>query len=248
MERGHNGNSKVYGAILAGGAGTRMGNPDKPKQFLMLGDKPILVHTVEKFIASGLFDALMVLCPADWVDQTRDLLVHHCSFDVEAEAVHVVAGGPQRNDTIMNALLFAQETLGVDEGTVLVTHDAVRPFVTFRILQQNIQAAQDQGACDTVIPATDTIVESLDGASVSAIPDRRRLYQGQTPQSFNLLQLKALMESLTEDEKAVLTDACKIYVLRGRPVALVQGDVANMKVTYPQDLLVAAAMIGRSHA
>ena len=63
----------VFAAILAGGSGTRMGNPEKPKQYLMLGSKPIIVHTIEKFCASNLFDAVLVLCPAAWVQQTRDI-------------------------------------------------------------------------------------------------------------------------------------------------------------------------------
>lgn len=68
----------VYAAILAGGSGTRMGNPEKPKQFLMLGDKPILAHTVEKFCAVGLFDSIVILCPEPWMQQTRDLLRRYC--------------------------------------------------------------------------------------------------------------------------------------------------------------------------
>ena len=128
--------------------------------------------------------------------------------------------------------------------TVLVTHDAVRPFVSHRIIRENLQAARECGACDTVIPATDTIVRSEDGEFIAEIPNRISLYQGQTPQSFNLLQLKELMESLTREEEIILTDACKIFVLRGKKVALVRGDVANMKITYPQDMRIASALIG----
>ena len=120
--------------------------------------------------------------------------------------------------------------------------------MSHRIIEDNIQSAAEHGACDTVIPATDTIVRSEDGHIISAIPDRSELYQGQTPQSFNLMKLKALMESLTANEEAVLTDACKIFTLRGIEVALVRGDVSNMKITYPQDLRVASALIGHCRA
>ena len=125
-----------------------------------------------------------------------------------------------------------------------MTHDAVRPFVSLRIIEENVAAAREHGACDTVIPATDTIVESLDGTTISAIPNRSALYQGQTPQSFNMAELKRTLESLTEEERAILTDACKAFVLRGKPVALVRGDVENMKITYPQDLRIAEALLG----
>ena len=93
------------------------------------------------------------------------------------------------------------------------------------------------------VPATDTIVESLDGELISSIPNRSVLYQGQTPQSFNMRELRETLESLTPEESAILTDACKAFVLRGKKVALVRGDVSNIKITYPQDLRVAEAML-----
>ena len=109
---------------------------------------------------------------------------------------------------------------------------------------KNAEKAREYGACDTVIPASDTIVESEDGQFISRIPDRRLMYQGQTPQSFHALKLKNLYESLSEEEKAILTDACKIYVIKGEPVHLVDGDVSNIKITYPADIRIAESLIG----
>lgn len=232
----------AYAAILAGGSGTRMGNSEKPKQFLMLGSKPVLVHTVEKFCLAGSFDEVIVLCPEAWLRQTRDLLRKYSP--AFADEVTVIAGGATRNDTVMAAVRYVEERCASVADTVLVTHDAVRPFVSQRIIEENIEAARAHGACDTVIPATDTIVESRDAETISAIPNRSVLYQGQTPQSFNLAKLKELMLGLTEDEKSILTDACKIFVLRGERVSLVRGDSSNMKITYPQDMRLAAALLG----
>lgn len=96
----------------------------------------------------------------------------------------MIEGGATRNDTIMNAISHIEKLYGMDEETIIVTHDSVRPFVTHRILEENIRYAKETGACDTVIPATDTIVESADHEVISNIPDRSRMYQGQTPQSF----------------------------------------------------------------
>lgn len=234
--------ANVYAAILAGGSGVRMGSPDKPKQFLILGDRPIVAHTVEKFCASGLFEKVVLLCPQAWIPQTKDVLRRYCSQYVDQ--VDVVAGGAVRNETIMNAVEHIQKAYGADEDTLLVTHDAVRPFVSYRILEENVAAARTWGACDTVVAATDTIVEACDGETISSIPDRSVLYQGQTPQSFKMLHLKELFEGLSSEEKAILTDACKICVLHGESVGLVQGDVSNIKITYPHDLRVARAMLG----
>ncbi len=233
---------KVFAAILAGGSGKRMGNSERPKQYLMLGSKPILAHTVEKFCASNAFEAVLVLCPKAWMQQTADLLNKYCPEF--ANMVQVVAGGATRNQTVKEAVAYCEANYQVNEQTILVTHDAVRPFVSQRIIAENIEAVRQHGACDTVIPATDTIVQSDDAQCISAIPDRSMLYQGQTPQSFRLLELKELMDSLTVEEEMILTDACKIYVLRNKKVALVRGAAANMKITYPQDMRVAASLIG----
>ena len=234
--------SNAFAAVLAGGSGTRMGNPDKPKQYLLLGGKPVLVHTLEKIAVSADFDCVLVLCPAEWVQQTRDIVEAQCGA-LGSEIV-VLAGGATRNDTVANAIAFIEERFEVDDETILLTHDAVRPFVTVRMVQENIASAREFGAADTVIPATDTIVESLDGNSISSIPDRRTLYQGQTPQTFNLRRLAAHMASLTPEERETLTDACKIFVLRGDRVALVRGDSSNMKITFPQDMRLAESLLG----
>ena len=232
---------KVYAAILAGGSGTRMGNPDKPKQFWEMGDRPVIAHTVEKFCLIGEFEKVIVLSPESWVSQTRDILGRF--MPQFADKLVVIAGGAERNDTIMNAIAHIEQTYGLVEDDIIVTHDAVRPFVSYRIIEDNIEAARKYGACDTVIPATDTIVQSVDGEVITAIPNRAEFYQGQTPQSFNALRLKALFMELAEDQKSILTDACKILVLKGEPVALVRGDVSNMKLTYTNDMRIARARL-----
>ncbi|MBS6694818.1 MAG: 2-C-methyl-D-erythritol 4-phosphate cytidylyltransferase [Firmicutes bacterium] len=169
----------IYACILAGGIGSRMGN-EKPKQYINIGGKPIILHTIEKFCLCSEFEEILILCPR---------------------------------------------------------------VVTYRIIKDNIEAAEKFGACDTVVPATDTIVESRDGYSITAIPSRADLYQGQTPQSFKALKLKKLYEQLTEEEKAILTDAAKIFVIKGEPVSLVRGENSNIKITYPYDLTVAESLL-----
>ena len=232
---------KVYGVILAGGIGTRMGNVEKPKQFLELGGKPVIIHTVEKFVVHPGFDAVLVLSPKAWVPYTRDI-IRKALPDISK--VTVLSGGETRNETIMNAVRHIEKMGDLDEETIIVTHDSVRPFVTHRILEENIRYAREFGACDTVIPASDTIVESLDNSKITQIPNRKFMYQGQTPQSFKALSLKQEYEALTDDEREILTDACKIMVLKGKQVHLVQGEVFNIKITYPYDLTVAHALLG----
>ena len=150
----------IFGVVLAGGIGSRMGNVDKPKQYLLIGDKPILIHTLEKFFIESEFEKVLVLCPKEWVAHTRNLIVKYLG---DTERVVVLAGGDTRNETIMNSIDYIEENYGLSEDTIIVTHDSVRPFVTQRIIKENIQYAKEFGACDTAVAATDTIVLFIDG-------------------------------------------------------------------------------------
>ena len=228
----------IYAVILAGGTGSRMGLSDMPKQFLELKGKPILNHTLEKFLPHSRFEKIIVLTPSAWLNHTEEIVRRYTG---ENDRVVVIEGGDTRNETIMNAIAYIEKNYGLDDDDVIVTHDSVRPFVTRRIIEENIDAALRDGACDTVIPATDTIVEG-DGEVISSIPDRRRMYQGQTPQSFKAKALRDTYMSLSESEKAVLTDAAKILVIKGKKVSLVRGETFNIKITYPYDLKIARSL------
>lgn len=230
----------IYGVVLAGGVGRRMGNAEKPKQFLTIGGKPIIVHTVERFAVCSELEKVIVLTPEKWIDHTRNILARHIP---DMSKIVVIAGGDTRNETLMNSIRYIEEQGDLDDDTIIITHDAVRPFVTYRIISENIRGTQEFGACDTVFPATDTIVRSEDGVIVSEIPDRSQLYQGQTPQSFRAKKLRELYEGLTDEEKAILTDAAKIFVMKGEKVHLVMGESFNIKITYPYDIKVAETIL-----
>lgn len=224
----------IYAVLAAGGIGNRMG-AEKPKQYIEIGGKAIIRYTAEKFTDTERIDKVIVLCPADWVDYTKEIFA-----DTE---VIVISGGDTRNETLMKAISYIEKTDGLTDETYLVTHDAVRPFVTKKIIDDNIDAMLSHEATGTVIPATDTIFQSNDGEIIDSIPDRSELYQAQTPQCFGAIKLRQLYESLTDEEKDILTDGCKIYLLKGHNVHLVKGDVSNIKITYPHDLIVAEAIL-----
>ena len=230
----------IFAAILAGGIGSRMGGTDTPKQFLTLGDKPVIVHTIEKFVINSKFDKIIVLSPKSFINHTNNLIKEY--FD-GSDKIIVLEGGETRNDTIMNSINYITENFDIDDDSIIVTHDSVRPFVTHRIIEDNIKAAKEFGACDTVIPATDTIVESVDAKVIENIPIRDNYYQGQTPQSFKINKLSELINSLSIDETNILTDACKIFVLKGEEVHLVDGEITNIKITYPYDLKLANTIL-----
>ncbi|HBJ8548888.1 TPA: 2-C-methyl-D-erythritol 4-phosphate cytidylyltransferase [Listeria monocytogenes] len=229
----------IYAQILAGGKGTRMGNVSMPKQFLPLNGKPIIVHTVEKFILNTRFDKILISSPKEWMNHAEDNIKKYISDD----RIVVIEGGEDRNETIMNGIRFVEKTYGLTDDDIIVTHDAVRPFLTHRIIEENIDAALETGAVDTVIEALDTIVESSNHEVITDIPVRDHMYQGQTPQSFNMKKVFNHYKNLTPEKKQILTDACKICLLAGDDVKLVKGEIFNIKITTPYDLKVANAII-----
>jgi len=130
----------IFAAILAGGIGSRMGETDTPKQFLTLGDKPVIVHTIEKFAINSKFDKIIVLSPKNFINYTNDLIKEY--FDDNSRIV-VLEGGKTRNDTLINAIEYINDNFDIDDDSIIVTHDSVRPFVTHRIIEDNIKAAKE---------------------------------------------------------------------------------------------------------
>jgi D-ribitol-5-phosphate cytidylyltransferase len=230
----------IYAEILAGGKGTRMGNVSMPKQFLTINNKPIIIHTIEKFILNSRFDKILIISPKEWIHYTNDIIKKHIK---NTERLIVVEGGSDRNESIMSGIRYIESNFGLTDEDIVVTHDAVRPFLTHRIIEDNIDGAVKYGAVDTVVPAIDTIIQSEDGEFISDIPKRNMMYQGQTPQSFRIQDLKELYESLTSEQKEILTDACKVFTLYERKVKIVQGEVFNIKITTPFDLKIANAIL-----
>ncbi len=230
----------VYVEILAGGKGTRMGNTDMPKQFMMLGTKPIFIHTIEQFMLNLNVNKILLCCPKEWMSYAKDTLEKYLE---DTSDIYIVEGGTTRQETIINGCKFIEKEFGINNDDIVITHDAVRPFVTQRIIDDNIEAARTYGAADTVVPATDTIVEGKDNGFIDNIPDRKKMYQGQTPQSFKLKTLLDILTELSEVERNILTDACKAFVLKGKKVKLVEGEVYNVKVTSLYDLKLCEAII-----
>ena len=189
----------------------------------------------------------METCPIDvykrqeqWMAYTRDTLK---KYHADMERVFVVKGGTTRNETILNGCTFIEKNFGLNNDDIILTHDAVRPFINQRIIDDNIDGTLKYGAVDTVVEAFDTIVHSADGEVITNIPVRSEMYQGQTPQSFNIKLLMSFFNSLTNEEKEILTDACKALVIKGNDVHLVKGEVYNMKITTQHDLKVANGLV-----
>ncbi len=218
-----------------------MGQRGMPKQFLELAGKPIVIHTLEKFLASPEIDAVIVGVHKEWLHLMLDLQKNYFGED---KRIAVVIGGNNRNETILNIAEAAKEKFGAVEEDIIVTHDAVRPFVSLRIISENVSAAEQYGVCDTVLGATDTIVQSENQEFITDMPIRSQMYQGQTPQSFRIGLFESVYCDTEEKEQNLVTDACKLFFLKGYKVHMVEGETSNFKITYPFDLEMARMMIG----
>ena len=231
----------IYAGILAGGTGTRMGISNMPKQFLDLGNKPIIIHTIEKFLLEPEIEKIVVGVHEDWISHAEDLVEEYIS--TLKDRIIIVTGGSDRNTTIENIIKAIDDYKELTDEDIVITHDSVRPFITLRIIKDNIRLAKECDAVDTVVEAVDTIVESTNGEYITNIPNRAHYYQGQTPQSFRCKDFLSLYNSLTSEEKQILTDACKIFVIKGKEVALAKGEYSNLKITTVTDLKIAKSML-----
>lgn len=231
----------IYAGILAGGTGSRL-NATVPKQFLKIGGTPIFIETTKKMLKSEV-DVIVIGCHADYIQHAKDEIAKYLP-NADKEII-VCEGGSDRLSTLVAIMDEIEKRFTVTPGDIFVTHDSVRPFVTVDMLNLSIKKAVEFGACNTVTPATDTIVISKDGDFISSMPDRSEIFLGQCPQTFNFLKLKELIAGLSDEQKSSLTDACKIFTFNDLPVALIPGDASNFKITTMGDYDIASAMAGK---
>lgn len=229
--------------ILAGGVGSRMNSPELPKQFLKVGDEPILVRTLRNFEDFGSFRAGVICCPVDWIEYTKATLYEH---GVSTDNIFVIPGGKNRNNSVKNGCRFLSEEFSISGDDIILTHDAVRPFIDSRIIKDNVEAVQEFGACNTVMPVYDSVIRSSTGEFFTEHLRRKELYRVQTPQSFRLSELNNLINSLSDSEMEEYTDLASIFADRGYRVKLVEGLDTNIKITTPFDMAVAQTIISNS--
>lgn len=224
----------IIAGIVAGGTGSRMGNGDLPKQFWELSGKPIFLYTAEKFLEYT--DIVIIGMNPDWLDYAEQLLQQYMP---DCQKIFLVKGGSDRNETVSNIIAFAREHCQCHREDIILTHDAVRPFVTGEIIRNNLSAISECDICTTAIPATDTIVVSADGHTADTFPERSKMFLVQTPQTFRIGDFTDIYRTLSDDEKQRATDVCRLFQAKSKKVMLVLGEPSNIKLTYPYDYQVA---------
>ncbi len=229
----------IFAGIAAGGNGSRMG-ADIPKQFIELKEKPIIIRTAEKFIQEKRIEKIYIGVNRNWIEYTEKLIEKHIS---EKGRICVICGGSDRDSTILKIIESITNSYRLNDNDIILTHDAVRPFVTRDIINNNIDSALSGKPCTTAVSAVDTILCSENGSVIDQTLQRNRLYHAQTPQSFRIKAFLDAYGKLTDEQKIELTDTCGVFTGAGTPVSIVKGDMTNIKITTPFDLKIAEALI-----
>ena len=225
--------------IVAAGSGSRMGNADKPKQFLPIYGKPLMIHTIEAFEVHDEIDAIVVVTNEAYIDQVKVWCKQYDLGKIKA----VVSGGDSRQISVHNGLQAVKALSKDPKNDIVLIHDAARPLISQRIITDNIRVCEKYDAVDTVIKASDTIVRSVNEESISDIPARNELYQGQTPQSFKLFLILDAHEYVKTHAVNNVTDDCKLVLSLGKEVRLVEGSKQNFKITTFDDLMMLKALL-----
>jgi len=223
---------RVVALVPAAGAGRRMG-AGKPKAFLPLNGQPLIVHTLRKFEECPSVDEILPLVPEGEVLDCTDW-VHRSGFQ---KIPRVLAGGPERQDSVFIGLQAISGTCDF-----VLIHDGARPFVTTSLIEEILVAAKRYSAVAAALPVGDTLKEVSEDRRILRTVDRRRFWLMQTPQCFRYdLIFKAHRNA--REEKFIGTDDAALVERIGVQVTVITGSPLNIKITTPEDLLVAEALL-----
>ncbi|MFT4186762.1 MAG: bifunctional cytidylyltransferase/SDR family oxidoreductase [Micrococcaceae bacterium] len=219
---------KNIGIILAAGSGTRLG-AHIPKQFLRVAGREIIDYTLEAFQNNEHIDEIIVMSNPDFIERTEKISKNY------SKVTAVLPGGKTRNDTSNIAIKH------VGEESNLIFHDAVRPFVSNRIINDSIAALDKYNSVDVAIPSADTIIQVDDNEILQNIPARDALRRGQTPQAFKWSTINQAYELAIKDDTFTATDDCGVIkqYLPDEKIYVVAGEENNIKITHTLDLAIA---------
>ena len=219
---------KTYGIILASGSGNRYG-ADLPKQFVKIAGKTILEHTIEIFEKAELIDEIIIVITPEYRTIAEEILIKNHYEKVSK----LLNGGEIRKESSFIGI----SSINDEEANVII-HDCARPFLTQKSISDCIEALKIYNAVDVAIPSADTIIKVDENNVIQSIPHRESLRRGQTPQCFKLSTIKKAHELSKNDSN--FTDDCGLIVKYGLgDVYVVEGDVENIKITYPSDIFMA---------
>ena len=226
------------GVIFAGGVGTRMRSKDKPKQFLELHGKPIIVHTLGFFQDNGEIDAIVIACHPGYLSTMEELVARYRVTKVRK----IVPGGQTGQLSIYNGLCAAEE-IARGERSIVLIHDGVRPLISSRLLSENIAAVRQFGSCITAGTVKETLAVVDAGLRILEVPDRACSRVAKAPQSFWLDDIISAHRSAMAAGRTDHIDSCTLMKRLGRDLHMIDGPYDNIKITTPDDFFLMRAIL-----
>lgn len=226
--------------IFAGGTGQRMHTKSRPKQFLELNGKPIIIYTIELFDNHPEIDGVVVVCLESWIPFLKKMLR---KFEIN-KVVGIVPGGETGQESIYKGLCATERYLQSKNSydDIVLIHDGVRPLITEETIYENIKTVKMKGNCITCVPATETfIINQFDGSL--EIPTRSQCMIARAPQSFYLKDILAAHRNALSDGKRNFIDSCGLMTYYGHRMNTIVGPMENIKITTPTDFFIFRAMV-----
>lgn len=223
--------------IFAGGAGQRMNAKSRPKQFLELHGKPIIIYTLEQFDRHPRIDSIVVVCIEGWHEHLRQTLA---KFGIQ-KVTRIVGGGSCGQASIWNGLQAIHENF--PEDSIVLIHDGVRPLITQQLLTDNIDCVKKNGNAISVAPAVETMAVTTGGSKVGQIIERDRCRLAKAPQSFYLRDIYAVHEKAIAANDYDAIDSASLMQKYGYALHTVETATDNIKITTPLDFFLFRAIL-----
>ena len=223
--------------IFAGGSGKRMNSKSRPKQFLELHGKEIIIYTIEHFERHPEIDAIVVVCIEEWIDYLKTLLKKNGIEKVK----WIVPGGETGQDSIYNGLQVIHENC--PEDSIVLIHDGVRPLITAELISDNIQCVKEHGSAVTVAPVTETVMLTADDKLVYTSVERDKCRMAKAPQGYYLKDIYAAHKKAIAENVHNKIDSATMMSDYGYSLYTVEGGPENIKITTPSDFYIFRALL-----
>lgn len=222
--------NSTYALIFAGGIGARMGETKIPKQFLELGGKPIIAHTLDHFERHEGIDQIVIVCVESWIEYLERYLKENHYDKVMA----VVSGGKTGQDSIFQGLCVIEQDKNRTDDAIVLIHDGVRPLIDAQTITSCMASVRERGCTATVSSSPETVIEVKDGKTVEVL-DRSACKFARAPQGFDFSSI--YQAHLTSRERSLddFTDSISMMAFYGYPIYTVEGPVDNIKITSRKD-------------
>lgn len=227
---------KAVALIFAGGVGKRMSNSSRPKQFIVINGKPIIIHTLERFALNDFIDSIVVVCLSGYINTLKGMVGEYRIPKIKS----IVSGGQTGQESIYNGLIEIKKLYATNP--LVLIHDGVRPFITNSLINDNIDCAIRNGNAITVAKAIETVAITGEKGNIQNIYDRRKCVVAKAPQTFYLDDILCAHEKARDEGVNDAIDSASLMYRYGEKLFTVPCSGVNIKITTPEDFYVARSI------